>query len=122
MTTAELQTIESELGMRLPADYRDLVLSYGFPADSSLAGYAMPNRFADILEMNRAMRAHPWSSAWKQDYFLIGHDGGEGHFFIDTLRERSPVFEISIEDGGIVEFSVDLPSFVDEYQKVDREG
>jgi hypothetical protein len=121
MTATELDAIERELGIRLPADYRDVMLSYAFQPDSSLSSYALPNHVAHILEMNRAMRADPWSPNWKREYFVIGGDGGECHFFLDSSCERSPVFEISIEDGGIAEHSANLSAFIGECQKVDAE-
>lgn len=122
MTPAEIESIERELGIRLPGDYRTMALAYPFPEDSALADYAMVDRSADLLARNRAMRAHPWSPAWKREYFVIGHDGGECWFFIDTSRPQSPVFEVSIEDRGVIEHSPGLADFVARYQKIDADA
>src|SRR5262245_57309362 len=105
MTEAELASIESALGVVLPAYYREFMLNY--PADLLAASYGPdgePGKPADdwlhwkpetVIRENQAARKYlgipgwegkvePWPTRW----FVIANDGGGADWYIDLAASE----------------------------------
>jgi hypothetical protein len=115
MTDSDLQRIERELSLKLPADYRSLMLSYPFPPDSFTAENMLPDNAARLLESAGGRDNLPPRS------FIIGNDGGEEIYFIDTSRQQSPVFVFDLETGEIKEYAPTLEAYIQKCRDTDAQ-
>lgn len=77
MTKADLDRIEAELGLRLPADYRELMLDY--PEFLRQAHYSSPvgGLASDDLLIADPDRVIAYNRNWRDDDFLLGEDDTE---------------------------------------------
>ena len=104
MTEADLARVESELGVSLPAHYREFMLNY--PADFLAASFGpegepgepadflLPYEPETLIRVNREARQHlslqHFSGSlipWPEHYFVIGRDSGGDHWFIKLKAE-----------------------------------
>lgn len=114
MTEAHLQTIERELGVRLPESYRELSLAFPFEPvgnDWIYWFYDAPER---VIYATRYPHedGHYDGSNWKSTYLVIGQSAAGDLYFLDIAREDSPVYCLSHEDYSITEDWPDFSSFV----------
>ena len=118
MTLEEIARVEAELDVRLPRDYRALMLTYPFPPESFTAEFVMPNDASRLIEINRersTQGVRPYIGAGKgqkSSYFEIGGDGGEERYLIDLAQQQSPVYLYDVETAELREAASDLQSFV----------
>ena len=89
MLTSEIQFIEDELGIQLPAFYIKTMLDYPFAEDSFASEFLLCNSPEGILEYNSGYK--PSAEA-----FTIGTDGGENTYFI-KLDEDGQVYVFDLE-------------------------
>jgi hypothetical protein len=77
MTIADLGRIEAALGLRLPADYRELMLAY--PPFLREAHYNSPvgGLASDALLFADPDRLIAYNRNWRDDDFLLGEDDTE---------------------------------------------
>ena len=115
MTNTDLQRIERELRITLPADYRALMLAYPFPPDSFSAECLLPDSADRLLELAGARENLPPHS------FIIGDDGGEETYFIDVSRQPSPVYVFQLETGKVKEEAAGLDAYVQKCRDADDE-
>jgi hypothetical protein len=125
MTLEDIARIETDLGVRLPEDYRALMEAYPFPPDSFTAEFVMPNNATHLIEINRERstlskpkkgRSEPPAS-----YFEIGGDGGEERYLIDLSQAESPVYVYDLETDEVREAALELQSFVAQCAAADEE-
>ena len=120
MTLEDIARIEAELDVRLPVDYRALMLAYPFPPDSFTAEFLMPNDTPRLIEINRerSTRELPPDNRdgkmLSSSYFEIGGDGGEESYLIDLAQQQSPVYVYDLETNELREAASDLQSFVEQ--------
>jgi hypothetical protein len=115
MTDIDLQRIEDSLHIKLPADYRSLMLAYPFPPDSLSADCLLPNSVDAVLDHADTGGTLPPHS------FTIGGDGGEEIYFIDLSRQPSPVFVYDLETGKIKEEAPSLDAYVQQCRDTEEE-
>jgi SMI1 / KNR4 family (SUKH-1) len=87
MRERDLKRIEHELGVALPARYREFMLAYPFPKYSWAGDLAMPEDVDLLLDLNHEARKSD-SDRSLANVFVIGSDGGRTDYFIrlaDTL-------------------------------------
>lgn len=106
MTDSDLQRIERELSLTLPADYKSLMLSYPFPPNSFTAECMLPDNAGRLLESAGGRDNPPPGS------FIIGNDGGEETYFIDASRQGAPVFVFDLETGEVKEYAPTLEAYI----------
>jgi hypothetical protein len=114
MTWDDIRTIQRELNLTLPSGYVDTICSYPFPSDLWLE-MVLINDARLVVSKNQAWRiTSVGNEAWNTDHFVIGDDGGESCYYINTRLEDSPVFTISLEDSSfeLIEESPSLNEFV----------
>ena len=92
MTVADLDRIEAELGLRLPSDYRELMLAY--PQFLRDAYYNSPvgSRASDALLFAGPQRVIDYNRGWRDDDFLLGED--------DTEPRSDRYLIIGVDCGG----------------------
>ncbi len=118
MTAEDLARIEAELGVRLPADYRALMLAYPFPPDSFTAEFCIPNNATHLIEINRdrVTASLPRYNEERDDppasYFEIGGDGGEERYLVDLAQPESPVYVYDLESAELRQAAPGLQAFI----------
>lgn len=118
MTEEDVREVERELGVTLPAFYRDVLLDYPKDLlDACVSSGDPEHRFAlhsdydSLVSHNRFMRENAGVlldgavEPWPEQFFVIGQTTG-GDWFID-LTEGEAVWRWSLESGS---FWVDRPS------------
>ena len=92
MDAQALDRIQSALQVRLPEDYRTLLLDYPFP---TMKGNDDSPLFDDpeaVLDLNRKYRAgFAGMKPWPASYLFIGDDGAAGCYALDLARTPSKV-------------------------------
>lgn len=103
MTEAQLQTIERELGVQLPEDYRETSLDFPFQPvgnDWVYWMYDTPDRVIGAtrypLEDGNYDKAN-----WKASYIVIGESASGDLYFLDTALDDSPIYCLSHEDHAM---------------------
>jgi SMI1 / KNR4 family (SUKH-1) len=111
MTPEEIGRIEHALGVKLPAAYRDAMTVYPFPEQSPAAELWVLNHVGQLLELNAAHR-RAGEGRWDPHLVLIGTDGGEETFVLDTARAPYPVLIHEMETGRLKPCAADFSSFI----------
>ena len=113
MTAEDLDRIERSLGIALPAAYRTTMITYPFPADSLAAELWMPDDAQRVLALNESYRHSPRGPTdWPRHLFLLGDDGGEEAFVLETSAAPYPVRIYELETGRLKPLVADLHAFV----------
>ena len=113
MTEAEIARIEDVLGVRLPAEYRGVMLAYPFAPDSIANDRELPNNADRVIEQNLALRRDGFfDDPWPSTRFALGGDGLGNEFYLDLLQDASPVYVADHESGEYYEEAPSLPAFV----------
>ncbi len=123
MTDTQLDKIEAELGLKLPADYRAVSREFPFrPMGNEEVYWFYDDPEAVINTTRFPMSASDYDrTSWKPTYLVIGHGAAGDEHLIDTALTHSPVYLISHEDLSIVEEWASLSAFVeDSNREVDQ--
>ena len=112
MKPEAIDSLERSLGLQLPAAYRHTMSNYPFGADSSAAEFWLLDDPDRLLELNRARVA-----AWPREYFVLGTDGGELTYLLNTAAPPFPVLAFDIESGQLEPHAPSFPAFVDLLRK-----
>ena len=93
MTEADLLRIESELGVQLPADYRDLVRNHPIRAERGTANGILWDDPDAVIELNlKYRRGFAGLKAWPEHFYMIGDDGAASPYVLDLRTPTSPVY------------------------------
>lgn len=93
MTSYDLDRVERELGVRLPSDYRALVLTYPVGLGKSGPDYELLDDPGQLIAANRLLREEGFfGSPWPAHFFSFGGDGFGNEYYLDLRREPSPVY------------------------------
>jgi hypothetical protein len=115
MTASDFHRLETELNVSLPNDYRKLMVAYSFPEGSITADYLLLNSVDELLAISAKEKKLPAHS------FVIGQDDEEGEaYFINSSRERSPVYVLSLDSNKVTERFSSLETYVQFCQKTDE--
>lgn len=115
MTETQLQTIERELGVRLPEFYRQTSLDFPFRPRGNDWVYWMYDAPDRVIGETRAPLADgEYDQAnWKPSYLVIGESAAGSLFLLDTaLGDASPVYFLDYMDYSIEAGWPDFPAFV----------
>lgn len=115
MTDTQLDRIEAELELKLPADYRAVSREFPFRPIGNEEVYWFYDDPEKVINATRLpMYASDYDRAnWKPTYLVIGHGAAGDEHLIDTALTHSPVYLISHEDLSIVEEWASLSAFVE---------
>ena len=117
MTTDDIKSIETALGITLPEYYRATMLAYPFPADSFADEFLLPNSPAPVLANNQEPGEYPGIGR----AFMIGGDGGEETYFIDVASGNSQVYVYDMETGKHVVRATEWTQYLDQVATTLRE-
>jgi hypothetical protein len=94
MTSADVDRIERELGVRLPDSYRKAVVNYPVPAFAGNSEVMFWDDADAIIEYNHRLRAGEESfvDPWPTRFFALGRDGGGCSNALDLDDELAGVF------------------------------
>jgi hypothetical protein len=113
MTEAELAQIETDLSLRLPVDYRNVMLHYPFPPLSWPDQAEMPDAMLHLVESNRDIRKEQYyGSHWKDQFFAFGFTSAGDAFVLDTALPSSPVFRLDRHEPEITKETETLAEWV----------
>lgn len=99
MTLEQLRRIESELGVKLPGEYREIMLNY--PFDTESMGDYLFDEADRVIEENRECReVELFGLDWRTHHFIFGSDGLGNPFFIDLSKVPAPIMLADHEDGA----------------------
>jgi len=106
VTSDALDLLEQRLALPLPAPYRATMLAYPFAPDSSAAELWLLDDLPKLLEFN-SKRAGSWPSG----FFVIGTDGGELTYLLDTTTPPFAVVAYDVETGKLEAQAPDFEAF-----------
>jgi hypothetical protein len=113
MTEADVTRIESELNVRLPADYRGLLLDPPFaPLDEGRVYWLYDDPDTVIAATRFPLNEFYDGKGWIPSYLAIGETAMGDQYLIDLDRSPSPVFCLSHETHEVEPDYPDLPAFV----------
>lgn len=93
MTPEDVSKIEVELGLTLPVDYQQALLHYPFAPETDAYYYTLFGDAEYLVDANRAYREGGFfGQDWPPHYLVVGDDGAGNVYFLDLVRESSPVF------------------------------
>ena len=93
VTSDGLDRVEHELGVRLPSDYRALVLTYPVGLGESGADYELLDDPEQLIATNRMLREQGFFGLpWPPHFFSFGGDGSGNEYYLDLRLEPSPVY------------------------------
>lgn len=113
MTTDDIRQIEIAIDAALPAFYTATMLTYPFPKDSFSDEFLLMNDLEVLLRENSRSTKYPGIGK----AFLIGGDGGEEVYFIDTASRLSQVFVYDMEKGAHTVKARDWSEYLQQVQK-----
>jgi cell wall assembly regulator SMI1 len=93
MTSDDLDRIERELGIRLPSDYRALVLTYPAGLGASGPDYELLDDASQLIALNRLFREQGFFDLpWPPHFYSFGGDGNGNEYYLDLRKEPSAVY------------------------------
>src|SRR5919106_6101420 len=126
MTQDDLSKIERELNIRLPEEYRRVMVDYPFASSSFAQDCELPDDPDRVIESNRQLRREGFfGQPWPQSRFSFGGDGSGNEYYLDLKQSPSPVFLADHEGSDVEVEAPDFGSWVGdrarEYAKWERE-
>lgn len=100
MTPSDLNRIERNLGITLPASYRALLAAYPPEANSHTRTHWLFEDAQRVIEANLAQRTGGcFRISWPEDYFVIGTNGSDGVYFMAPGQSEC-IYFADHEDGS----------------------
>jgi hypothetical protein len=124
MTDANLDRIESALGLELPTFYRRFMLNYPRhlaekqPEWSDVEKWELADDPDRVIHFNRYVReADPGEffddQAWPPHYFVIGSEQEQNWYFLDLEGGSEAVYLFHHEMGDVAQEAASLAEFPD---------
>jgi hypothetical protein len=88
------EDIERELGVVLPAYYKQILENFPLAEEDGLDFRPMYGRIGDVITVNIEYRRDGWFGlSWPKHYVIVGEDGLGNVSFIDTTKPRTIVYK-----------------------------
>jgi hypothetical protein len=122
MTDADLDRIESTLGLTLPTFYRRQMLNYPrwLPEKQPDWSNVIEDEFADnpdrVIYFNQYVRGCQRGEffddrTWPDEYFVIGTEDEQNWYFLDLASGSEAVYLFHHEMGDVAEAAASLAEF-----------
>jgi hypothetical protein len=109
----DLERIEDELGLELPEDYRQFVLSFSRArAVEFLIFETRPSRLIRLNESLADGEPPAGLRRWPDSFFVFGDDGSGNYYLLDIARPGPPVIYYDHERDELIQRSKSLKTFV----------
>ncbi|MFN3153648.1 SMI1/KNR4 family protein [Bremerella sp.] len=102
MTEEDLVRIEAELSIKLPSDYREILLHFPVRFEAGTTDGFLWDEASALIERNKELRSE--RNLWGVDlqpipkqYYFIGDDKAGWQYLIDTISEPSMVYTMEYE-------------------------
>ena len=100
------EQMESEFGLRLPCDYREVIADFPLTGDGQEA--LLYKDLDTVIVINRKNREEGYRGCrWPAKFFVIGGNTSGDLYFLDLGREVSPVFAVTHEMDGFDPDTID---------------
>lgn len=111
MTDRELDFVERELGVMLPAAYRRSLAAFPVPACAGNRDTELWDDARALVARNRALRAGEGGVApWQRHQFFIGGGAGWSNA-IDLRKAEAPVWLVEANDWRHADTGIDYDTF-----------
>jgi len=117
MTEEDLQSIERELGIQLPGNYREVMLRFPVPAFVGNDDTELWDDAKRLIELNRELRAHR-RHPWPAHLYAVGYRDGD-KTAIDLRNPHGSILWIEgslKEDPRVYEFGKSFEEWVRQYE------
>lgn len=95
MTEDDLSRIEKSLAIKLPTEYRRIVLNYPLRFNEGKDKDVLWDNADRLIEENLRYRAH---RSWPKSIYFVGEDGGGWQFAIDLTETLPHVLHVEFGD------------------------
>jgi hypothetical protein len=124
MTADDLDRIESALDLKLPAFYREAMLSYPEwlaerqPEWSDVAKWDFADDPDQVIHFNQYVRSFGPGEffddrPWPAHYFVIGSEAEQNWNFLDLVSGSEAVYQFHHEEGEVRQLAPSLRDFPD---------
>jgi hypothetical protein len=123
MKARDLDRIETELGLDLPAEYRKFMLGYRpargdigkLPITAAMLRSLIVTQPAQLIRLNeRILGGEPLAGLprWPESYFVFGDNGSGDYFILETGSRHNPVLEYDHERDELRRRARSLETFI----------
>jgi hypothetical protein len=103
MTDIDLDRIERQLDVTLPAEYRRMMLNFPIPVSTGQTDSALWDSVDSLIRMNQEYRrGFGGAQPWPKNYLFIGDDGTACPYLVDLTQNPSPVLHLEHGNPKIV--------------------
>jgi hypothetical protein len=103
MTNEDLNQIERQLGLTLPRDYRQMILSFPISVSKGKAEPPMWDMLNEVITANNDYRrGYGGTPAWPDHYFFIGDDGAACPFLLDLSQNPAKLLQLDHGNPNVV--------------------
>lgn len=101
MTNEDIDFIERELELKLPATYREYLVPFRIPAMYGNTEHQLWDDAAGLVKLNREMRAgSKYNPPWPPYMYAVGYPAGDEMIAVDTRDPEGPVWWL---DHGVID-------------------
>jgi hypothetical protein len=119
LTSTDLEGLQSALGVRLPQEYVGALLEYPLPRDPHSTDMWLLDDPAELRELNDGWR----KMGRPAELIVIGGDGGEESYVLDTRTGPYPVLVYALEADELMPYASSFQEFLerqhDEFRNIE---
>ena len=108
MSPTEVQALERDQGLTFPSDYSRALIDYPLPRDPHSTELWLCDDPAELMDLNTRWR----SSGLGRDLIVIGGDGSEHLYVLDSKSPPFPVQSFSLETKTFELYASSFGAFV----------
>ncbi len=122
MNPQDLASVERRLGVHLPEDYRQAMLTYPFAPDSQAEELWLLNDPEQLVQINAEYRADGFFGLpWLPTYLAVGGDGAGNAYLLDLTRDPTVVLFADHEARTITYLASGVGAWIDELRRREAE-
>ena len=117
MTPDELQSLEAALALKLPEEYGRALVEYPLPRDAHSTEMWLLDKLTELRELNDGWR----KMGRPPGLVVIGGDGGEESYVLETRTPPYPVLSYSYERNDVEPYASSFQEFVQRQRREFRD-